>query len=133
MPLSGAAKAKYQREYMRRRRAGQKQPTHLVPLPASWQIVVITKDGKRYGNGVRLKTEGEADLYRMLHVVGDFWDAYRLDKSLKEPQRVFVATEAIPTNDPPNMGLLRDKRGKLTNRLLFPDGTCGELGWHEIK
>jgi hypothetical protein len=103
--------------------------------PTSWQIVVITKDGQRWGNDARIATEAEADAYRMTHAIKAFWDAYKLEKpSLKEPpaHRAVVATEAIPTNDAPNVSMIR-RRGKITGELGHGHGGCGLLVWHALQ
>jgi hypothetical protein len=103
-----------------------KLTTSVAESPASWMIIAIAKDGKRYGNGVRLQDEIEADVYRMVHVMSDFWRAFR------EQHILVVATFAIPTDDEPNVSFERTKKGDITSRLLFQDGQCHLLGWHDI-
>jgi hypothetical protein len=104
----------------------------VIDKPSSWQIIAITKDGQRWANGVRLATEAEADVYRMTHVVNNFWEEFKNDKKLKEPQHVFVGTEAIPTNDEPNVSVHRDSKGKLKAQVGFEHGTCHLFGWNPI-
>jgi hypothetical protein len=62
----------------------------------------------------------------------DLWEDFKRDKALTAPQHIVVGTEAIPTNDKPNMSMEKNKKGRLSARLLFPHGTCGLLGWNPI-
>jgi ParB-like nuclease domain len=120
---------------------GRKQPTKKrtavkvepKPTPAiaptattakSWKVEVIAKDGRRYGNGVRLATEEEADAYR-------FNAVEEIDR--KDQLIVVVRTEVIPCADPGGFHqILRRKNGKLTHTLEFVHGACGTLEWEEI-
>jgi hypothetical protein len=96
--------------------------------PASWKVVVIAKDGKRYSNGVRLETEEDADVYRMINVGVDFW------RSFYDHRIVITGTIAIPTDDPPNVLFDRTKKGRIADRcaLNFEHGTCGIFGWEGV-
>jgi hypothetical protein len=86
----------------------------------------LQKTGSPTENGVRVRDEIEADVYRMVHVMPDFWRAFR------EQRIVVVATFAIPTDDEPNVSFERTKKGDITSRLLFQDGQCHPLRWHDI-
>jgi hypothetical protein len=88
----------------------------------SWRVEVLTKDGKRYENGVRLATEEEADRYRMVFDITGFWNE----------GIIIVGTVVIDCGDDPNCGMERTKKGKITHRLIFPHGGCGWLGWTEV-
>jgi hypothetical protein len=90
----------------------------------SWKVEVIAKDGRRYGNGVRLRTEEEADAYRFNAV---------LEMERKDQLIIVVATEVIPCADPGGFHQIRRrKNGKLTHTLEFVHGSCGTLEWEEI-
>jgi hypothetical protein len=92
----------------------------------SWRVEVITKDSKRYGNGVRLSTEEEADAYRA---------NAGLDL-MRENAIIVTASEVIPSDDVPTAAMYRSERGRFKGRfketLFFLHGTCGTLGWEEI-
>jgi len=103
-------------------------PVAPTATPAkSWKVEVIAKDGKRYGNGVRFRTEEEADAYR----------ANASLDLLTEVAVIVTATEVIPCDDAPSGAfMMRGERGRLkgrfTGRMLFAHGTCGTFDWEEI-
>jgi hypothetical protein len=107
--------------------AAAAEPQAIAPTvtPAkSWKVEVIAKDGKRYGNGVRLRTEEEADAYRFNAV---------LEMERKDQFIVVIATEVISCADPGGFHQIRRrKNGKLTHTLEFVHGACGTLEWEEI-
>jgi len=103
------------------------KPEPTATTAKSWKVEAIAKDGKRYGNGVRFRTEEEAD-------------AYRANASLdlmKENGVIVTASEVIPCEDAPSGAFMkRAERGRFKGRfketLSFLHGTCGTLDWKEI-
>jgi hypothetical protein len=91
----------------------------------SWKVIAIAKDGKRYGNGVRLTTEEEVDVYRMIYATTNVWYDFR-------GERIIIATLAVPTDDAPNVCMERTKKGKIKPTLVFMHGTCHLLGWYDL-
>jgi hypothetical protein len=95
----------------------------------SWKVEVIAKDGKRYGNGVRLQDEDEADAYRSKAATDLLGD--------EEDPVIVTATEVIPCDDAPSGAVMeRVKRGRLkgrfTGRIFFTHGTCDTFDWEEV-
>jgi hypothetical protein len=92
----------------------------------SWKVEVIAKNGRRYGNGVRLRTEEEADAYRC---------GATLDL-LRENAVIVTATEIIPCDDAPSGAMLGAKgghlKGRFTGTVAFLHGTCGNFEWEEV-
>jgi hypothetical protein len=89
----------------------------------SWKVEVIAKDGKRYGNSVRLATQDEADAFR----------ANASFDLMREKGIIVTATEVIPCGDAPSGAFMkRGRNGHFTGRLSFMHGTCGTLEWEEI-
>jgi hypothetical protein len=89
----------------------------------SWKVEVTAKDGKRYGNGVRLKSEEEADAFR----------ANASFELMRERGIIVTATEVIPCGDAPSDAFMkRGGNGHFTGQLSFMHGTCGTLEWEEI-
>jgi hypothetical protein len=130
MPLTGEAKTAYQREYMRRRRAGNGTAALAVGEPTSWKVVAIAKDGTHWGTGVRLATEAEADMYRMVHAHYDLWFGRKRER---EDPIIITATLTVPTNDPHNCQMKKTKRGGIKPTLEFLHGTCGLLDWEPLR
>ena len=103
------------------------KPEPTATTTKSWKVEVVARDGKRYGNGVRFRTEEEAD-------------AYRANASLdlmKENGVIVTATEVIPCDDEPSGATMRRlERGRFKGRfketVSFLHGTCGTLDWGEI-
>jgi hypothetical protein len=88
----------------------------------SWKVEVVAKNGKRYGNGVRLRTEEEADAYRLTAIL-----------NLKE-DFIVVATEVTACDDAPSGAIMiRNRKGRFTYDLGFDHGTCHTLEWNEIE
>jgi ParB family chromosome partitioning protein len=91
----------------------------------SWTVVASAEDGKRYGNGVRLRTKEEARAY-MVHAHRPLWEC-----AINE---IHIA----PSADEPNCQMDRFDKGRDKGkvrpscRLIFEEGTCGNLAWGEI-
>jgi hypothetical protein len=94
----------------------------------SWKVEAIAKDGRRYGNGVRLGTEDVADAYRGGATIDLLRDG--------EDTVIAIATEVIPCADERTAEMKRGKagnrKGRFTGELGFLHGTCGTLEWQEI-
>jgi hypothetical protein len=96
--------------------------SNLAPTK-SWKVEVVTKDGRRYGNGVRLATEDEADAYR---------GAATIDL-LRHEGGIAIAIEVIPCTEEPTFEIERRSNGRFTGQLgtILP-GTGGYMAWQEI-
>jgi hypothetical protein len=90
----------------------------------SWRVEAITKDGKRWTNGVRLASREEAEVYAKFHV------PYNLEKDLKKAG--YVTTEIMRDGAEPNCLITRKRKGGRTY-LNFGDGECGLLHWHSDR
>jgi hypothetical protein len=87
------------------------------PKPtSSWRVEPTTKDGKRWINGVRLKTKEEAEAYR------DYHARYELEEA------GYVTGDIVQGDDLPNCSVIRRRKGGRTT-LLFPHGGCEWLDW----
>jgi hypothetical protein len=103
------------------------EPAPTATTAKSWKVEAVAIDGRRYGNGVRLETEEEADAYR---------SNATMDLLIDEAV-IAISTEVIPCGDEPSgVRMLRKKGGRLkghfSGNLAFLHGTCGTLGWGEI-
>ena len=74
------------------------------PTPtSSWLVEPITKDGKRWTNGVRLETKEEAEAYRDHHARHELQEAG------------YVTADVLHDDDnPPNCSVTRARRGGRT-------------------
>jgi hypothetical protein len=86
----------------------------------SWRVEATTKDGRRWGNGVRLGTKEEAKVYVESYVPFD------LEKA------GYASAEIIRCDDEPRNSITRS-RAKGRPKLIFKHGTCGTLEWVEIE
>jgi hypothetical protein len=93
------------------------RPPGEMPVQSSWRVEAITKDGRRWTNGVRLCSKEEAETYRDHHVRFD------LDKA------GYVTADVLQDDDPSNCGITRKRRGGRPS-LGFEDGQCVLLHWH---
>jgi hypothetical protein len=96
---------------------------HRAPKPdGPWRVEAITKDGTRWQSGVRLATKEEAEVYAE-------WYA-----KLELQEQGYVTAEVIRCDsDDLNCSISRRSRrpnGRPT--LVFPDGSCVLLGWHQV-
>ena len=82
----------------------------------SWRVEPITKDGKRWTNGVRLATKEEAEAYRDHHA------SYELEES------GYVTADILHGDDPRNCSVTRNRKGGRTT-LAFQHGDCVLLHW----
>lgn len=86
------------------------------PADHSYRVEVVTANGQRWGNGVRLGSMDEAEVYANVHA----------------PEEVegYVTADILQCDgEPPENSIFRE-RGKY--RLLFEHGTCGSLTWRPI-
>jgi hypothetical protein len=92
-----------------------------TPKPTgSWRVEAISKNGKRWVNGVRLGTKAEAEAYVVHHVPHDLKDAGATG---------YVTSKVLHGGEPPNCSISRRRKGGRTY-LNFEDGQCALLGWH---
>jgi hypothetical protein len=89
------------------------------PKPdGSWRVEAITKDGRRWTNGVRLNSREEAEVYAEAHV------AYQLAKA------GYVTGEFLHDDKAEaNCSITRGRRGGRPY-LTFRDGECVLQHWH---
>jgi hypothetical protein len=96
---------------LKRYREGKPKPD------GSWCIEAITKDGKRWINGVRLASREEAEVYVKAHV------PYDLEKA------GYVTAEIVRDGAEPNCSITRKRKGG-HSYLNFGEGECVLLHWH---
>jgi hypothetical protein len=100
-PLSKTAALKYYRE---------PKPDH------SWRVEAITKDGRRWINGVRLGTREEVEAYIESHV------RFELDNA------GYVTAEIVRDETKPNCDVIRKRKGGRVY-LGFREGECVLQHW----
>jgi len=83
----------------------------------SWRVEAITKDSKRWVNGVRLASREEAEVYVKAHV------PYDLEKA------GYVTAEIVRDGAESNCSITRKQKGG-RSYLNFLEGECGLLHWH---
>jgi hypothetical protein len=88
------------------------------PQKHSWLVEAVTKNGKRWRNGVRLRTKEEAEVYV------EAFARFNLEKA------GYIAGRVVRSDDEPNnCSIIRThKRGR--PNLVFQDGQCVLLHWH---
>jgi hypothetical protein len=84
----------------------------------SYRVEVVTADGQRWCNGVRLGTVEEAQIYASHHARDDF------------PSYVTADTIRCDGERPLN-SIIRPSRGAKP-QLSFQDGTCQSLDWRPL-
>ena len=110
--ISGLNGPLTKREALERVRNPPPPPDH------AWLVEATTKDGKRWRNGVRLRTKEEAKVYV------EAFARFHLEKAGYVTGRVVRSD-----GEPNNCSIIRTyKRGRPT--LLFEDGQCVLLDWH---
>jgi hypothetical protein len=90
-----------------------------APQGHCWRVEAITRDGKRWSNGVRLDTKEEAEVYAEAHA------RYDLEND------GYVTSEILRCDEPSNCSITR-ARAKGRPTLNFPDGQCVILNWSAI-
>jgi hypothetical protein len=89
---------------------------HRAPAPDhSYRVEVVTADGQRWGSGVRLATEEEAQLYAERYATHEV--------------EGYVTSDIIRCDEPPVNSITRKRKGSKDLYLGFADGTCGSLSW----
>ena len=99
-------------------RAKAEQAREIAPPEQSWMVEAATEGGKRWRNGVRLKTKEEAETYIKAHVP--------FDRDLEKAG--YVTAWAISCDDEPNCSVIRNKKGARPT-ILFPEESCVLLDW----
>jgi len=90
------------------------------PQDYSWRVEAITEDGKRWQNGVRLRTKEEAEVYIQSHV------RFNLKKS------GYVTAKIIRCEgEESNCGISR-ARAKGRPTLNYEEGQGRLLNWHKV-
>lgn len=91
------------------------------PTPdGSWRVEATTSDGRRWVNGVRLRSREEAVVYAEEHVPFDL------------RRQGYVSADIVRCDLPPtNQWIGRARKGGQST-LHFEHGTCGSLGWHPV-
>jgi hypothetical protein len=107
---------------------GPKAEEYVNPPPPqdhSYRVVVIAKDGKRWENGVRLKTREEAETYIEWYIKPDFERAPDVDYGSSE---ILRCEGGGPIQDI----TWKTASGKKARRPTFgfPDGKCYLNSWH---
>src|SRR5262245_32159550 len=103
-------------------------PSPLLPPPAaasesSWRVELTTDDGKRWINGVRLKTKLEAALYASRGI----YDLMFAPKGYKP--LIVMMTRALGSADAANCDV-RFLKNNRRAELSFSHGKCHLLRWH---
>jgi hypothetical protein len=83
----------------------------------SYAVQVVGFDGTRLGNGVRLPTKEQAELY-----------ANTVPSQIKRDS--YVTAEVVQCNEPPLNSMYVDRYRR--SRLTFAHGTCGSLDWRPL-
>jgi hypothetical protein len=93
----------------------------------SWKVEATVKDGKQYGNGIRFRTQEEADAYRATNATHDL---------MRENGVIVITTDVLPSADVPTAEKMRFERGRFKGQFKgdvnFLHGTCGTFDWEEI-
>jgi hypothetical protein len=90
------------------------------PQTHSWRVEVTTKGGRRWGNGVRLATQAEAEAYSEAFARHDL------------AEHGYVTAEIMRCDDEPPANDITRKRTGGRPTLGFEDGQCVLLNWREI-
>ena len=87
------------------------------PKPqGSWRVEAMTKDGKRWTNGVSFRTREEAEAYAQAHT------REQLDKV------GYDTAEILHSDAEPTCSIARNRKGGPVH-LVFTDGQCHLLHW----
>ena len=115
-------------------KAAAPSPLLLPPAAASessWRVELTTDDGKRWINGVRLKTKAEAGLFGHMGIT-DLMLPRWISKDHEPP--IVVMTRVLASADVANCSMRYPKNhrkaGQLRNVLCFSDGECHLHVWH---
>jgi hypothetical protein len=95
------------------------------PVPDhSYGVHVVATDGRLWGNGVRLRTQEEAQIYADVHVAETF-EGYVTEDKFES-----CVTASVVRFDERPLNSIIKRRGKFS--LTFTHGTCGSLNWRPL-
>jgi hypothetical protein len=99
-------------EALKRYRNPEPEPDH------SWRVEAITKDGRRWTNGVRLASHEEAEVYAKVHAGEELAKAG------------YVTAEVLRDDEvKANCSVFRQRKGSNRVILSFRDGECALQHW----
>jgi hypothetical protein len=103
-------------EALRHRRSPKPKPDH------SWRVEAITKDGRRWTNGVRLASYAEAEVYVQAYAAFELAEAGYVTGEVLRDDKAEANCSIIRRNK---------KGGRPT--LLFADGECVLQHWQRAE